>query len=181
MTEHICPIHDVPFKRYTKGDQEWYSHKTDDGEWCKEYKLPKQATPEPSPQPTESKSTSFSTNSSIEAQVAVKEIGECWRAGKLEDGSMEVQTYRNWIMSKLSNWSSQGKTSDIPKPEPPTKEQRIRLSKALKNWDVKEAQELLRDKFLTNDTKQLSKEQMEYYLEYLSKLPEKIEPEDVPF
>jgi hypothetical protein len=33
--EHHCPIHHVPMKRYTKGDQVWWSHKTADGSWCR--------------------------------------------------------------------------------------------------------------------------------------------------
>ncbi len=34
----MCPIHNVPFKLFTKGDQKWYSHKTEDG-WCNKDKL----------------------------------------------------------------------------------------------------------------------------------------------
>jgi hypothetical protein len=30
---HICPIHGVEMKKFTKGDQTWYSQKTDTG-WC---------------------------------------------------------------------------------------------------------------------------------------------------
>jgi hypothetical protein len=30
-----CTIHNVPMKRYTKGDQVWYSHKAPDGSWCR--------------------------------------------------------------------------------------------------------------------------------------------------
>ena len=36
--ENICPIHGVPFKKYTKGNQEWWSHKTKDG-WCNKEKI----------------------------------------------------------------------------------------------------------------------------------------------
>jgi N-terminal domain of anti-restriction factor ArdC len=32
---HWCPIHKVSLKRFTKGDQIWYSHKLADGSWCK--------------------------------------------------------------------------------------------------------------------------------------------------
>ena len=43
--ENICPIHGVPFKKYTKGDDEWWSHKTKDG-WCnKEKTLNKEENP----------------------------------------------------------------------------------------------------------------------------------------
>jgi hypothetical protein len=31
----MCPIHHVPMRRHTKGDQAWYSHKAPDGSWCR--------------------------------------------------------------------------------------------------------------------------------------------------
>jgi len=34
----MCPIHNVPFKLFTKGDQKWYSHKAEDG-WCNKDKV----------------------------------------------------------------------------------------------------------------------------------------------
>jgi hypothetical protein len=30
-----CPIHNVPMKRYTKGNQSWLSHQLADGTWCR--------------------------------------------------------------------------------------------------------------------------------------------------
>ena len=30
-----CPIHGVEMKQYEKGGSKWYSHKLDDGSWCK--------------------------------------------------------------------------------------------------------------------------------------------------
>ena len=30
-----CAIHKVPMKRYSKGDQAWYSHQAADGTWCR--------------------------------------------------------------------------------------------------------------------------------------------------
>ena len=36
--EDICPIHGVPFRKFTKDNQEWWSHKTEDG-WCNKDKL----------------------------------------------------------------------------------------------------------------------------------------------
>ncbi len=30
-----CAIHKVPMKRYSKGDQVWYSHQAADGTWCR--------------------------------------------------------------------------------------------------------------------------------------------------
>ncbi len=35
-TEHHCQEHDKPFKRYSRGDSVWWSHKTADGKWCRE-------------------------------------------------------------------------------------------------------------------------------------------------
>jgi len=32
---HWCQAHQTDYKRFSKGDQVWYSHKTEDG-WCKE-------------------------------------------------------------------------------------------------------------------------------------------------
>ena len=29
-----CPIHHSPMKRYEKDGKTWYSHKTEDGNWC---------------------------------------------------------------------------------------------------------------------------------------------------
>ena len=36
--EDICPIHGVPFRKFTKDNQEWWSHKTEDG-WCNKDKV----------------------------------------------------------------------------------------------------------------------------------------------
>ena len=36
--ENICPIHGVPFRKFTKDNQEWWSHKTEDG-WCNKDKV----------------------------------------------------------------------------------------------------------------------------------------------
>ena len=30
---HVCPIHGIEMKKFTKGDRTWYSHKTEAG-WC---------------------------------------------------------------------------------------------------------------------------------------------------
>lgn len=40
---------------------------------------------------------------SIEAQTAIKEIGECWRAGKFPDGDPLVGLYKGWIQAKLAS------------------------------------------------------------------------------
>jgi len=39
---------------------------------------------------------------SIECQVALKEIGENWRAGKFKDDDKEVEIYRLWIIDRLN-------------------------------------------------------------------------------
>ncbi|MDP6452699.1 MAG: hypothetical protein QF898_05260 [SAR202 cluster bacterium] len=33
---HSCAEHGVAFRRYEKNGHEWYSHKVDDGTWCRE-------------------------------------------------------------------------------------------------------------------------------------------------
>ena len=30
-----CPVHQVEMKQYSKNGHSWYSHKTDDGQWCR--------------------------------------------------------------------------------------------------------------------------------------------------
>ena len=30
---HMCPVHNVPLRRFEKNGKVWYSHKTDEG-WC---------------------------------------------------------------------------------------------------------------------------------------------------
>ena len=36
MQDHYCPDHQAEFKRYQRGANTWYSHKTDDGTRCRE-------------------------------------------------------------------------------------------------------------------------------------------------
>ena len=31
----MCPIHNVPMREWKKDGRKWYSHKLDDGSWCK--------------------------------------------------------------------------------------------------------------------------------------------------
>ena len=33
---HYCEEHQSEFKRYSRGENVWYSHKTADGKWCRE-------------------------------------------------------------------------------------------------------------------------------------------------
>ena len=42
--EDICPIHGVPFRKFTKGNQEWWSHKTEEG-WCNKNKVLEEKAP----------------------------------------------------------------------------------------------------------------------------------------
>ena len=42
--ENICPIHGVPFRKFTKGNQEWWSHKTEEG-WCNKNKVLEEKAP----------------------------------------------------------------------------------------------------------------------------------------
>ena len=34
--EHYCREHQTKYKRYSRGENLWWSHKTSDGRWCKE-------------------------------------------------------------------------------------------------------------------------------------------------
>ena len=34
--EHYCQEHQREFRRYSRGDSVWWSHKTADGKWCRE-------------------------------------------------------------------------------------------------------------------------------------------------
>jgi len=34
--EHYCQAHQTEYKRYSRGDNVWYSHKGPDGKWCRE-------------------------------------------------------------------------------------------------------------------------------------------------
>ena len=36
VPDHYCPEHQTGFKRYHRGADTWYSHKTVDGAWCRE-------------------------------------------------------------------------------------------------------------------------------------------------
>ena len=36
VPDHYCLEHQTEFKRYQRGADTWYSHKTDDGTWCRE-------------------------------------------------------------------------------------------------------------------------------------------------
>jgi hypothetical protein len=31
----VCPIHKVEMLKHTKGKSVWYSHKLEDGSWCR--------------------------------------------------------------------------------------------------------------------------------------------------
>ena len=64
---------------------------------------------------------------SIEAQVAIKEIGECWRADKMKGNDPEVLVYRAWILDKLNHKGVKNEDAKVPEDsedttEPPTGE-----------------------------------------------------------
>ena len=201
MPEHYCNEHGVKFFKTPK--MKGYAHPIEGEEdengkqsWCNE---PKEETP--SDTPAKSKSSppkrDSSTNDSIEQQKAIMEIGEDWRAGKLDDKDSLVATYKNWIMSKLSYWSSMGNIepeyesatkgflgdkNPETKVEKPTEEQRKRLSSAINQYGTKEAKELLIERWQTNKTEHLSSEQMEDFIEQLTEeINDTIDLNDVPF
>jgi hypothetical protein len=39
VPDHYCLEHQTGFKRYQRGANTWYSHKTGDGAWCRETQL----------------------------------------------------------------------------------------------------------------------------------------------
>lgn len=58
-----------------------------------------------------------SSNASIEQQVAVKAVVELAVNGKIEMESSLMLTAKNWIMSKLGNWSSMGEVKEVDEPD----------------------------------------------------------------
>ena len=44
--QHYCQVHDVAFKKMTKGDKNWWSHRLGDGSWCNEPKIPEDKPPD---------------------------------------------------------------------------------------------------------------------------------------
>jgi hypothetical protein len=36
VPDHYCLEHQAEYKRYQRGANTWYSHKSDDGTWCRE-------------------------------------------------------------------------------------------------------------------------------------------------
>ena len=57
------------------------------------------------------------TRVSIEAQVAIKEIGENWRIGKFVDTDKELEIYRIWIIDRLNKSLFGGKSEVSPPKE----------------------------------------------------------------
>lgn len=133
MAGHYCVIHGTPY--FKKGKMKGYAHPIKDadgedtGEWCNEEEAPEAPQSKSSPQ-----TRSSDTNSSIESQVAVKAIVELVVAGKVNVESLLFHTAENWIMSKLSSWSSMGdapKTKET-KEEPPNDLQKEAIKKLIK-------------------------------------------------
>lgn len=47
---HWCPVHNTAFRKFTKGNESWYSHKLSEGGYCNESKVaPKAETQKPEP------------------------------------------------------------------------------------------------------------------------------------
>lgn len=189
---HHCEEHNCKFYKNEKDGREWYSHKIrgEDG-YCNESETSSEA-----PQATKKPSGDYSnTNSSIEAQVAIKEVGENWRAGKLEDNSQEVATYKNWIMSKLSNWSSMGtvqeelEEGDEPKATE-AQRKKIYATAKEKGYDDALAVSIMMRLYKVSSSTALSKKDAASFIDILQsgqyQTPmerpwENIEPESLPF
>ncbi len=63
-------------------------------------------------------------SASIERQVAIKEIGECWRAGKFSDDDKLVTAYKVWLSGRMSpppvsTPEKQATVASKADPEPP--------------------------------------------------------------
>ena len=104
--EHWCKEHQMAW--FKKGKMKGYAHPIldEDGEptggWCNEPKS--EATEKPA-----ETSRSGNTNTSIEQQVAIKEVGECWRAGMFQIDEPLVTAYLAWILDKLDGYYKGGK------------------------------------------------------------------------
>ena len=106
MREHYCEEHETAYRKYTKGDKYWYSHKIEGTDnWCNEPKTEQKEEKEEKPEP---KQRSTDTSSSIEQQVAFKGLIELTVAKVIDTEGREYQTAINYAMSKLSNWASMG-------------------------------------------------------------------------
>ena len=112
MAEHWCKEHKQAF--FKKGKMKGFAHPIldDEGEptggWCNE------------PETTSTKASYKADPAkldSIETQVAIKEIGECWRTGKLSDGCPLVLGYQVWLLATLSITAEETKKA-TPKPQP---------------------------------------------------------------
>jgi len=122
---------------------------------------------------------------SIEVQVAYKGVPELVETlEKYPENQLAVAAL-NWAMSKLGYWSSLGvepEKAEAPSnaPEMPTPKQYGRLKVALEGYDVKEAKDILIERWHTNETKHLNSEQMEDFITQLEK-GKGDEPEDISF
>lgn len=67
---------------------------------------------------------------SIERQVAIKEVGECWRAKLLKDNSPEVIVYLAWIADKLSNYGGKNVEKKVKTTEEPQLDEKVSSDKA---------------------------------------------------
>ncbi|KKM21252.1 hypothetical protein LCGC14_1637300 [marine sediment metagenome] len=190
MSEHECEKHGVKFFKTPK--MKGYAHPiegTDPTEWCNEAGDSTEKPPVKQQATQTGKAREYKADpektSSIERQVAVIHSGPLAK-NKIEmpDDPLVSAAY-NWAMSQLQHSSSQGAPSEddkIPEPEKATTEQRQRLSAVMKKVDHKRAKDILVDRWTTNETKHLSREQMEDFILQLHKEAEQtVEPSELPF
>ncbi len=119
---HYCVTHKTPF--FKSGKMRGYAHPIKDGAgetigWCNEdaeevakleLRPPGNLLPEHQKEIDKvlSAHTPITKEASIEAQVAIKEIGENWRAGKLKDDDLLVVGYLIWLIDKLNYKEAEG-------------------------------------------------------------------------
>jgi len=197
MAEHWCKEHQTVW--FKKGKMKGYAHPIKDAEgedtdkWCNEPK--EEAEEKPAPK------RDSSTNASIEAQVAVKAVVELIVASKIDAQSPEVQATRNWIMSKLGNWSSMGSPpeteyesaskgflGDKKESQEPmsTKEQRAKILSTYKERGYTDslALSVMIRHYTVSESKKLTKKQASEFIKTLESgkhLEELSEPADIPF
>jgi hypothetical protein len=124
--QHYCEEHQVPFKKFVKGERSWYAH--ENGEtWCNEAK--KKAQPkeqifsvEPEERATPQRE-SFKADplkqASIELQTSAIMVKDLWIAGKLQDGEPEIHGLRQYIRARLCPNALQGKIEPLKPPVNP--------------------------------------------------------------
>jgi len=129
MVDHYCKTHGVVW--FKKGKMKGYAHPIKDGEgetigWCNEdAKEVAKLEPQPSDNvlpehqgvidKARREVATSPREQSIEQQVAIKEIGEDWRAGKLKDNDPLVVGYLIWLIDRLNFEEAKGETTQSNK------------------------------------------------------------------